>query len=134
MALDPKDVYEFEMSHETGSSKNKLKVTTKFKVCGLMLAARACAACSSSRRLSMLVTLAPCCFTFFLRPIFLLHTQVERKYEPIKVLGHGASAVKSWRTCCGVLLWHWRRDPCGTSHGLRRMRATRPLPLLFLVC
>ena len=32
MALDPKDVYEFEMSHETGSSKNKLKVTTKFKV------------------------------------------------------------------------------------------------------
>ena len=31
MALDPRDVYEFEMSHETGSSKNKLKVTTKFK-------------------------------------------------------------------------------------------------------
>ena len=81
MALDPRDVYEFEMSHETGSSKNKLKVTTKFK---------ASAAC-----LFVAPRAAPRAPLLPRRRRRRSASQVERKYEPIKVLGHGAFGARA---------------------------------------
>jgi len=82
MALDPRDVYEFEMSHETGSSKNKLKVTTKFKASAacLFVAPRAAPRAPLLPRRRRRRRSA---------------SQVERKYEPIKVLGHGAFGARA---------------------------------------
>jgi hypothetical protein len=86
MALDPRDVYEFEMSHETGSSKNKLKVTTKFKASlplhFLPVLRPPPPLATAARRSCAVAAAAP-------------PPQVERKYEPIKVLGHGALCARA---------------------------------------
>ena len=85
--MDSSETYAFEMSHETGSSKNKVKVTTKFKASAVAPRRRARFACPRRRRSRARARL-PRATPPLLPPR--VAAQIERKYEPIKVLGHGA--------------------------------------------